>query len=108
MRSRFSTSRLHHSGLSITKTRKLRRGKRWRGGADVVVAEAAAAAEAAEAVGAAEGAAADRLRLLTPSRRPQIQVSRESVLLSPGAHLAGFFRFAALPGSWRMSQSGNA
>jgi hypothetical protein len=48
--------------LSITKTRKLRRAKRWRGGGDVVVAEAVAAAEAA---GAAEGVAADRLRLLT-------------------------------------------
>ena len=34
----------------------------WRGGGDVVVAEAVAAAEAA---GAAEGVAADRLRLLT-------------------------------------------
>jgi hypothetical protein len=65
MRSRFPTSRLHHSGLSITKTRNLRRAKRWRGGGDVVVAEAAEAVAAAEAVGVAEGVAADRLRLLT-------------------------------------------
>jgi hypothetical protein len=50
--------------LSITKTRKLRRAKMWRGGGD---AEAAAAAEAAEAVAAAEaaeGVAVDRLRVL--------------------------------------------
>src|SRR5262249_43415912 len=73
MSSRFPTSRLHHSGSSITKTRKPRRAKRSRGGGDVVVAGAVAAVEAvavAEAAGAAEGVAADRLRLLTLRGNP--------------------------------------
>jgi hypothetical protein len=64
MNSRFPTFRLHHSGLSITKTRRLRKAKRLRGGGDVVVAEAVAVAEAVGAAEAAEGVAADRLLTL--------------------------------------------
>jgi hypothetical protein len=110
MSSRFPTSRLQHSGLSITKTPKLRKAKRLRGGGDVVVAEAVAVAEAvgaAEAAGAAEGVAADRLRLLT-RRGGQNSDQPPQCIIEPRSTPRGLFSFAALLLTWRMSRSLNA
>lgn len=96
MSSRFPTSRLPLSGLSITKTRKLRKAKRLLGGGDVVVAEAVAAAEAVGAAEAAEGVAADRRRLLTLRGAPTNSSQPPECIIEPGSTPRGLFSFAAL------------
>jgi hypothetical protein len=109
MSSRFPTFHLHHSGLWITKTRRLRKAKRLRGGGDVVVAEAAAVAEAVGAAEAAEGVAADCLRLLTV--RAAINSSQPpQYIIEPGSTPRGLFSFTciATDGWWRMSRRWNA